>query len=247
MEIISSPKTPLMSVSVDGNGTDIIDGALVMAGATAGTNTSAVILATGASADAVGVMQGLHDASVDTDTTPDDGLIDIRRDVSPFVPGCTVAIEYDQSDTAIQDGGGSSTTITGTNLEDDIDGGWIYMVSGTGIGQLFYIKSSTTSTATIKSAAGTTPASSDTFIKILPIFHAKFKLNSTSDKIGTDLAVPGSPLVWVLLKNQIRYTDTAGWIDLDPTVHHNLSGLNSKFVHFQGLYAPRNTIYSPGV
>ncbi len=247
MEIISGPKTPLMSFSTDGNGTDIIDGALVMAGATYGTNNSCVILATGASADAVGIMQGLHDASVDTDTTPDDGLIDIKRKVAPLVPGCTVAIEYDLADTGAMDASVDSTSITATSLEDDIDGGWIYVVSGTGVGQLLYIKASTGGDATIKSASTVTCIVADTFIKILPAFHPKFKLNSTSDKIGTDAAVAGSPLIWVLLKNQMRSTDSAGWIDLDPTIHHNTVGLDGKFVHFRGLYAPRNTIYCPGV
>lgn len=248
MIIISSPKTPLINVALDGNTTDIVEGAVVIKGVTDEQDRGCGIVGSGACVDAFGILQELHDAdhATEGDTTMEDGLIYTTKKVYPFLPGCIVAAEYDQSTAVTVDSNVNSTSITAGSLEDDIDGGWIYMVSGTGIGQLFYITASTGGDATIKSASSTTCAQNDTFIKILTPFHPKQEVNTAADKLKSQAAA--GTLLWVVLKNQYKLRGEEGWIDLDPTVHHNLlgGGLNSKGIVFQALLAPRDTVFNAG-
>ena len=248
MQIISSPKTPLLSIAIDGNGTSIVEGAVVIKGSTDEQDRGCGIVGSGACADAIGILQELHtyDETGKLDTTMEDGLIYTRRKVMPFLPGCIVAAEYDQTSTVTMSASVTSTTATHASLEDDIDGGWIYIVSGTGIGQLMYIKTSAAATATYKSASTVTGAENDTFIKILPAFHPLLAVNTAADKLASQAAAGG--LLWVILKNQYRLQGEEGWIDLDPTVHHNLlgGGLNSLGIKFQALLAPRDTVYNSG-
>ncbi len=244
MKIISSHKTPLMSVAIDGAGIDIVEGAVIMRGASDETDKGCGVVGATACTDTIGILQELHDFSDTGDTTMEDGLIYVTRKVQPIYPGDIVAAEYDQSDTAAMDASVNSTSITATSLEDNIDAGWIYVVSGTGIGQLLYITASASGDSTIKSASTVTCIVGDTFIKILPVFHQYEKINTAADKIGTDDAA-GS-MRWIVLKNQFKIKGEEGWIDLDPTIHHNFrgGGLDTLGITFRVLLLPRDTIFN---
>lgn len=201
-------------------GTDIPDGALLMPGVTAATDLGTLIVAATAGADAVGRLIGLRDASETTDTLVNGTAWNVDE-VSPCFAGVIVRAEYDQSDTAAV-ASNSSTTLTITSLEDDIDTSWIYAVGGTGAGELSFLAASASGSATQKTAMGWD--STTTVIKILRLFHQVAKLVTAADKIGTDAAA-GSWTIAVL-QNWIK-NNSLGWAYLDPTIHDNKSGLNA--------------------
>lgn len=235
----ASSKSRIVSVPLDGNGSDIVKGALVTMGVTAGSNMGAFIISGAAAADAFGVLLQLHDFSVVGDTTIEDGLVRVLGEVEMLAPGDLVAVEYDTADTvALATGGASSGIITGS---DEETGCWHYTVTGTGIGNLAYIKSYSGDTATYKSALATANAAADTVIRILAPGRTLAKLNSTADKLGTD-AGDGTADVLVV-RNEISYQGQ-DWVELDFTKHHGLN-LNGKNPKFRAVLAFTNLAVSP--
>lgn len=209
---------------VFGNAADIVEGAIVMRGATPGTNQPFAIVASGACADVIGLLKELHDYSVDGDSNVGGTtLVNRKILINPFA---VFQAEYDQTDTmAVVSSSG--TTVTITSIEDNIDGGWVYAVAGTGKGQLQFITAADGSTITTKTASGWD--STTTLIKILPLWHQLGKLNTAGDKLGTDAAV-GSAVI-TNLDNWIQ-ADTIPFTKLDPTLHSGLTGLDTRNVKF---------------
>lgn len=195
-------------------GTTIVDGALLMAGTSAATNLGVLVLASSAAADSIGILQGQL-ASTVTDTLVD-GTVWQQRLVHPGTPMRVIGVPYDTSDTAAV-ASTSTTTVTITSLEDDIDTSYLYAVSGTGAGLIAFLAASASGSATSKTATGWD--STTTVIKILRLFHQLAKLNSTSDKIGTD-AGAGS---WtcLILQNTVHFGGRSEV--MDPTKHDNLN------------------------
>lgn len=198
----------------------IADGALLMPGVTADTDLGVLIPATSAAADAIGTLTGPILAT-DTNTLVA-GTAWLVKPVSPIAPVAVVRVDYDLTDTAAV-ASNSGTTLTITSLEDNIDTSWAYATSGTGAGELSYLASSASGSATQKTAMGW--SSDTTVIKILRLFHPLAKLNSTSDKIGTDAAA-GSWTI-VVLQNYISNIARVSEV-LDPTKHDNLDGLSAS-------------------
>lgn len=228
MKILSpaSSKSRIVKVAIDSNGTTLVKGALVTMGVTAGSNMGAFIISGAAAADAFGIILQQHRNSVEVDSTIEDGLLRSLADVEMLAPGDLVAVEYDTTDTvALATGGASSGIITGS---DEETGCWHYTVTGTGIGNLAYIKSYSGDTATYKSALATANAAADTVIRILAPGRTLAKLNSTADKFGTDAA--DGTADFLVLRNEFSYNGQ-DWTELDYTVHHalNLNGKNAKF------------------
>ena len=228
MKIISSQssKSRIVKVALDGNGSDIVQGALLTQGLTAASNMGAFIISGAAAANAFGILLQLHDFSVVADSTIEDGLVRVMAEVEMLAPGDLVAVEYDTSDTAAIASGSSTTgVITGS---DEESGCWHYMVAGTGIGQLAYIKSYTGDTATYKSALPTAPDSTTTVIRILAPGRILAKLNTNRDKLGTDAA--NGTADFYVLRNEMSYQGQ-DWVELDYVNHHNLqlNGNNAKF------------------
>lgn len=242
MKIISGPSR-MVKVPLDGNGSDIVDGALIAPGTTAGTDMGVFHLAGADGTDAVGVLEGLHDFSVVGDATPEDGLVHPLGYVNLLLPGCVLACEYDTDGVVTCDSSVDTTSVTATSLEDNIDSSWVYFVSGTGIGQLAYVDASASGDATIKAALATAHAENDTFIKVLRLGHALLVMNSARTKLTSTAAVG----TWTarVLRNQIRYNGSNGWEDLSPITHHGLVGLNGKAVKFRAIVVPCNTFFSP--
>jgi len=230
------PNTQILSLPIDGNGSDIPNGALIGPGVTAGTNMGVFALAAASGLDAVGIKHGLHDFSEVGDSTPESAADFVKGSIIALLPGHWVEIEYDLT-SVITATGASTTSTTATSLEDNIDGSWLYYVSGDAIGQLAYVTASASADATHE-AITTAPAAGDTFIKIMGLGKKLLTMNSARTKMASTAAVG----TWTatVIKNQIRYTGSKGWEDLEPGTHHNLQGLNGKNVEFRAIVSPHN-------
>lgn len=250
MKIIhsASSKSTIVKFPIDSNGTTLVAGALLTMGVTAGSNMGALIISGAAAADAVGVLLGLDfpqaangPLAAEADSTIETGVTRTLREVELLHPGDLVAVEYDQTDTVALASGSTTTGVVTSS--DEETGCWHYFTAGAGIGQLAYIKSYNTDTATYKSALTTDPSASSPFlIRIVAPGRTLVKLNSTADKLGTD-AGEGTADVLVL-KNEFTYDGAPGWLELDYTKHHNLqlNGLNPKF---RAILAFTNCAVSP--
>lgn len=197
----------------------IADGAILMPGVTAETDLGVLIPGTGAIADAVGTLTGPILAA-DTNTLVD-GTAWLTKPVCPIAPMAVVRVDYDLVDDA-DVASTSGTTVTISSLEDNIDTSYLYAVSGTGAGLLAFVATSASGSCVTKTATGWD--STTDVIKILRLFHQLAKINSTSDKIGTDAAA-GSWTI-VVLQNYISHVGRPSDV-LDPTKHDNLSGLSA--------------------
>lgn len=236
----ASGKSRIVKVALDGGGSDIVKGALLTMGVTAANDLGAFIISGAAGADAFGILLQLHDFSEVGDSTIEDGLLRVMGEVEMLMPGDLVAVEYDQTDTVALASGSTTTGVVTSS--DEETGCWHYFTAGSGIGQLAYIKSYSTDTATYKSALTTDPSSSSPFlIRIVAPGRTLVKLNSTADKLGTD-AGEGTCNVFVL-RNELSY-DGQDWIELDYTKHHNLQ-LNGKNPKFRAILAFQDLAVSP--
>lgn len=243
MEIIRNRPSRLQFLPVDGNGSDIQAGAVLMPGVTAENNRSVAIVATGAGADSIGLLAELHDFSVTGDSVPDTGAALIQRGVIPFLPGCEVAA--DMADDAANDvdvASATSTVITITSVEDNIEGSWIYVRAGTGAGLLLYCKESAAGTMTLKNASSTTLDNTSKLVILRRLFHKLVELDSTGTKIKSTAAAGSLP--WRVIGNQFRKAGQEVWVDLDPAKHHNLN-LASQSPVFRQLLIPVDTLHNP--
>jgi len=227
----------IRDLPVFGAAANINEGAVVIRGATPGTDQPFAILGAGALADVLGVMAELHTNTVSGDDSNVGGTNYTRKKViiNPFA---VFEAEYDQADTMAV-ASTSSTTVTITSIEDNIDGGYVYAVGGTGAGRLAFITAADGSTVTTKEATGWD--STTTLIKILPLFHQVAKFNSTQDKIGTDAAAGSAAIT--ILENYIE-SDSIAKVTMNPVSHSGLTGLNSVNVKFSAEVIFRNHAFN---
>ncbi len=189
-------------------------GALMMAGVTAETDLGVAIVATSAGADVIGVLKEQF-ASTSTDTAVA-GTTWTRKAIEVAVPMFVLDSDYDLADTAAV-ASTSSTTVTITSLEDNIDTSYLYAVSGTGAYQINFLATSASGSCVTKTATGWD--STTTVVKVLRIFHQLVKLNTAATKIGTDAAA-GSYTALVLNNYVIR---AGKRFMLDPVLHSGLT------------------------
>lgn len=127
----------------------------------------------------------------------------------------------------------TSTILTAATMDDHLDGSWIYINSGTGAGQLRYVKAANTTTLTVNTAFTTTPDSTSDFIIIRPqgLPEGGVILNSTFDKLLAVLDATTSQKILVL-KNFVE--GPFGNKELDITANSELEAdsLNSRGVRF---------------
>ena len=130
----------------------------------------------------------------------------------------------------------TSTILTAATMNDNLDGSWVYINSGTGAGQLRYVKAANTTTLTVNTAFTTTPDATSDFILIrsegLP--EGGVALNSTFDKILAVLDETSSQKILVL-KNFVE--GPMGTMELDITANSHLEcdNLNARGVRFYSL------------
>ena len=242
MQIIRGNPARLSQFPIDGAGSDIVEGAVMMPGVTAATNLGLAIQASGAAADAIGILGSLHDFSVDGDSNQQNSDSYVRRGIAVFEPGCEVAAELaNTTSDDIDVASATATVITITSMEDDMYGGWIYVSSGTGIGQLQYITAASTSNITVDTMT-TTLDNTSKLIMLRPLSHQLVSLNSAADKL-TSANTAGS-LPWRVLRHQFKVDGDEVWRDLDPG---NDSGkqLNSINPTFQLILSPADTLKNP--
>lgn len=197
-------------------------GVALIRGTTAGTDQGAAILATGALADIIGVLEQA--------TSVTDYAIGTANNMAKVCvnPMAVYMAEYDQASVVTATSASSGTTINCTSIEN-IAEGWIYTVGGTGPGELLLVTAGGSNTLTVNTAPAVAFDNTTTFIKVLPKFHELIAVNSTGDKLASQAAA-GSGKARVL-ENFFKYTGQA-LVALDPTKHDAIKGLNSLSVKF---------------
>lgn len=201
---------------VYGAGADVIDGAVVMRGATGETDLGLCVVGAGALTDVVGVLEQLHDYSVVGDSLQaGTAYVYEKVCINPF--GVWRA-QYDSADTMAV-ASTSTTTVTVTSLEDNIDGGWLLGNDGL----LQWIVTSASGSCTTKTASAWTSA--NTLLKIPPLFHQLIKINTAGDQIGTDAAAGSGRAVILESRIQARGVPLQR---LDPTKHSGVTFTSPK-------------------
>lgn len=243
MARISKKQNRHYALPVYGAGADIAADSFLKRGATPATNNGMLIThnGSGAAVDLVGILECLHDYSVVGDTLID-GTGFVTQPVELIDAPPIITIEFDLSSTITCTEAVSTTTMTVTSLEDNIDGAFIYVVSGTGAGQSNYLTASAAGSATLKAAFGTSLDTTSKFIKILPRFHKLLSLNSAGTKLANQAAA-GSLTGTII---DIRLQRSESIYQIDPTKHAALTGLNNvkdlrfeaDIVLFDGLLNP---------
>jgi len=228
--------TPILrDIPVFGGGANISEGAVVIRGATPGTNGGFGILGTGALADVLGVAAELHTNTVSGDDTNTGGTnLTLRKVIiNPFA---IWQVEYSQASADVLAVTSSSgTTVTITSLEDDIDRGWLYAVGGTGAGRLALITASASGSCTTKETTGWD--STTTVIKILPQWHQLGVINTAATMLSTTAAV-GTAAITVL--DNYYQSDSVAFKRLDNLLDSGVTGLNSLNVRFFARILFRN-------
>lgn len=215
-----------LNLPVYGGSADILEGALLKVGTTPGTDNGVLIKASGFSAipDIVAVLRELHDYSVSGDTLIA-GTNFVTRACQLVAPVRVIRAKYSlatadliQCTQAV-----STTTMTVTSLEDDIDAAFVYVDEGTGAGQTNYLTASASGSCTLKAAFGTSLSTDSYFAKILPRFHDIMGFNSDGTLLASRAAagaVKGMILdTWIRRNGKIE--------QLNPVKHAALTGLTS--------------------
>lgn len=244
MHIVRGQPDRILLAEIDGT---IAVGAAVMPGVTATANTTSLIVADTAAADVFGVIREAHTTGATTDHDPEAGTVFAASqcEVEPFYSGCEVAVQLiNDASNDVAVASATSTVITITSLEDDIDGAWVYVRGGTGEGQLGYIVASASGSFTLKNETGLTTLDSTSLVLILrPKFHKTRELDSSAVYIKSTAAAGTN--TWRGLRNEIKYDGLASWVQLDPTKHHGLTGLHNKHVLLRQIVVPVNTYWNP--
>lgn len=212
------------NLPVSGGGSDIALGAFLKKGATAASHNGHLRVAgsgTTTNPDLLAVLNELHDTSVSGDTDVAGTTFATRKAVL-IHPFRIFRMEFDLSDAIDATEAVSTTTMTITSLEDDIDAAFWYVAAGTGAGQTNYSTASASGSTTLKAAFGTDLDTTSELIKIPPRFHQLIALTSDGTQLGSTAAAGGtSALVidtYISRNNNIQ--------QLDPTAHDALTGLN---------------------
>lgn len=160
--------------------------------------------------------------------------------INPFA---VYSAEYDQADTAAI-ASSSTTTVTITSLEDDIDTGWIFVVSATVTGNAYNLRqlsASASGSATMDSAFTGGNETSGTAIKILPVNHQLTKLNAAGTGLGTD-AGAGSGVALTIVENFVQ-DDGVALTPLRAAKHRGVD-LTSRAKFFAAI-AMADHLYNP--
>lgn len=195
-------------------GTTLQVGAMMMAGATAETDLGVAIVGASTGPDTIGVLKEQF-ASTSTDTAVA-GTTWTRKAIEVCTPMYVLDSDYDIADTMAV-ASTSTTTVTITSLEDNIDTSWLYAVTGTGQYGAYFIATSAAGSCTTKTA--TAWDNTTTCIKVLRIFHQLAKLNTAATKIGTDAAA--GTFTCLVLNNYVIKGGKR--FMLDPVLHNGLT------------------------
>lgn len=206
----------------------IIKGQALTYGAT--TKGAVLIDASAQAADVIGVS---HEAKTVSTTALTTGTLVFGKTI--LNPDAIYLCQYDDAQASDVDVVSSTTAaITLGTCDDDLDGSWIYINSGTGQGQLGYVGAASTTVMTLDTttALGTAPASDSDVL----IIKKAWKYN---DAVGADLSATFDELLSdedttgaiAILENYIEATSVP-FGPLRPRQHHALSNLHNHKVKF---------------
>jgi hypothetical protein len=127
----------------------------------------------------------------------------------------------------------TSTVLTVAACDDNLDGSWVYINSGTGAGQLRYVSAADATTLTVNTAFTTTPDATSDFILIRPqgLPEGGVALNSTFDQILPVLDETTSQKILVL-KNFIEGPTGVQELNITDNPGLEMDGLNARGVRF---------------
>lgn len=207
-----------VSLPCEGASADMVEGAALIVGVTAGTNQGYMIIAPTTTVDVIGVLSAKF-AGATTDSNPTTGVAYYQDVViNPFA---LWEIEYSTtaSDLVACSSASSSTTFNMTSIEQ-VTGGWIYLASGTGAGQLRVITACTTNEMTTKTAFSPVTSTDTYFVKIVPQGHSVVTLIAAATKIGT-AAAAGDETIRILTNKFM--TDKHPYQELNPNKHNAIN------------------------
>ncbi|MFH1640553.1 MAG: hypothetical protein ABIA66_01180 [Candidatus Omnitrophota bacterium] len=143
-------------------------------------------------------------------------------------------IYYDMAGADLDVSSYTSPTITTGTIDDKMDGGWIYVNSGPGQGELRYVSGADTSTLTVSTAFTTTLTSVTDFILIRHVGRpeAGLALDATFTMLAANQGNLTTSEGMVVLKNFIQGGST-GIKELDPTLNSELTGADN--LHNRGV------------
>ena len=161
-------------------------------------------------------------------------------------------IYYDMSTSNDLDVASStSTVVTVSAVDDNMDGAWIYINSGTGAGQLRYIKAANTTTMTVNTAFTTNPDSTSDYLLIRPVglqaSLAGLSLDTTQYSMIASVDNETDTSLIIPLKNFVQ--GPFGIKELDITANSDLEtdGLNARGVRFFSICINVDGIYATGI
>ncbi len=239
---------------MNGQSTDILDGALVAWGEvyteSAALTAGTIGLCAASAVDAVGIKLGDHDFSEVGDSTPETGATEITGGVELVIPGTILSAEYDLSTGLIDVASASGAAITISGIEDNINGGWLLATAGPGVGHLGFIITSSSTVATLASAPATAFTSATDVIKILAPGHTLAFLSTDRTKFSSQAAA-GTATVRVLY-NEFDANGNGGWQRLEPPkqdgtivkLNAAADGLGAG-VKFRCVFALQGTSFTP--
>jgi len=208
--------------------TSLVAGEMIMRGGAGGTTNAYYVSAAGGSNaatdadDALGVLQ---EAPADSTITTAAGNAFAKCIINQ---DAVYIAEYLQTSGNVIDvtTASTSTTLTITSLEDNIDGGWVYFTNKTtaaalGAGELRYLTASASGSATL--SAVTVDTSSDC-IKILPLNHQLVALSADATAL-TSIAAASSTTDLMNIENFIQVNGVR--VPLRYSQHDNTSGYAS--------------------
>lgn len=202
--------------------TDLVSGELVMEGAQTGATGHVFIAGTGATGTAgLGVLQETVVTTADAST----GFAYAKCIVNPDATYLSLWSQASGDVITANISASTGTTLTITSLEDDIDGGWIYVTDNlgtcTGAGQLRYISASAAGSCTLDSAA--TIGTDSDIIKIAPVQHLLLDANSPFTHLESAAAAGAA----IKVRNIENYVEKNGrFKGIEPLRRSRHRGLN---------------------
>ena len=195
--------------------------------AIAGANQSCLQAPSGATVpDFVGVLAETPSSQASVMTT---GTLYQAKTI--INPDAIYITQYDPStSTDVDVVSSTSAAVTIGTADDNLDGGWIYVNSGTGVGQLAFIGAASTTVLTLDTtnAFGVTPDSTSDILLLRPAWALNTNLDSTYTMIDSSEQATG---LIMTLGNYIE-SATVPFGPLRPRQHHMKSGLNTDGVKF---------------
>lgn len=228
-DILGGP-AKITEIPVLAGSTLIPAGAGLVRGLTAATNMGFGIVAVSPFTDFLGVIEEPYKVA-DTQSVQSTGVTKFRKVITN--PFAVYRAEFSQATADTVTSATSTTNDLALASIEDISGGWVYVISGTGKGQLEYIVSQSSGHLLSLTSWATNIASGDYFVKIYPRLHKLVDLTTDATKIGGTggaQAAAGSGIVSVL--DIYIEADTIPLQKLNPALHSGLTGLDTKHPRF---------------